>query len=296
MSLRCYNLILSLFLLVLTSCVYAGSGVWEEMNCFNDSDCTGYNGWDTDGVPYDCCQDSSTCACVSESYRIWYCNTTVNLCDFTTNDSRISTYNCYDCGEDFCDSYGASYCEADDVYHARNCYERGCEDAICISSFTKETELVEVCTYGCDNGKCITLESMVTLEPKSVNVGLGSKDINLAQLTVRNRGKLDLDLQIEFYPKTFPASINWIKFIPEEGTTINMEVNKGEVEYSTIYLIIAPRLGAYEYDVIIEDINTGQTFSTKFWLNVITESMGTGELFYFFTLLFAIYLLLERKL
>lgn len=73
-------------------------------------------------------------------------------------DNQVRTYACgelwgvEDCGNTTCGLWGDNYCggAGNDVYHIRNCSEKGCASGVCFTAAREEEALVEKC----ETGKC----------------------------------------------------------------------------------------------------------------------------------------------
>jgi len=59
--------------------------------------------------------------------------------------STGSWTNYQDCGIDSCSSWGDNYCEDNDVYHSRICYDRGCANESCYENSSTDEEKVQEC-------------------------------------------------------------------------------------------------------------------------------------------------------
>ncbi len=112
--------------------------------CIKDSDC-GTDGWVCDTT---CSNDD-----VYQDYRTYTCNnpgTKDSYCSYTDTLTLKE-----DCGEDYCDAFGSNYCKDGNVYHNRNCYDKGCAEGECYSTIWDDVQLVEECLYGCQDGECL---------------------------------------------------------------------------------------------------------------------------------------------
>jgi len=159
------------------SCVPIG-----PVDCCNNADCE-----DFDFYTYDKCHNpgtsSSYCTntpidCVINAdcgttglFGQEYCSNNDIFKNFQTstcvNPGELNSY-CdveiiptflVDCGEYFCDMWDDNYCKEDNVYHARTCYDNGCDEgvsAICSTTLVFEEELVQDCLDGCASGMCIS--------------------------------------------------------------------------------------------------------------------------------------------
>jgi len=120
-------------------------------------DCVGY-------VAVECYEDSD---CPDNEVGGEYCangDVVQNVEDFNCVNPGTVDSQCVDdvvpmliedCGENYCDAYGESYCKGGDVYHERTCYENGCLTGECFANFDTSEDLVQNCVYGCDGGECI---------------------------------------------------------------------------------------------------------------------------------------------
>ena len=63
-----------------------------------------------------------------------------------------------ECGNSYCNSWQANYCQGNSVYHQKTCYLKGCSNGACYSTPYTEKELVQQCSKDqvCQNGQCIT--------------------------------------------------------------------------------------------------------------------------------------------
>lgn len=154
------------------------SGHCVDIPCFVDSDCADSNPLTIDrcinpgnvtsycsNVPINCASNndcgftgfSGTEFCflndVFKNYQSATCfnpGTTDSYCFVNITQNFIS-----DCGEDSCDEFGANYCQADNIYHNKTCYDRGCSQGACNSSAAIESVFVQDCSYGCSQGTCL---------------------------------------------------------------------------------------------------------------------------------------------
>ena len=115
-----------------------------EIECFNDLECG------VDGVIGDLFCSGENVFDVFVDYECVNAGKLNAVCVNTTTP-QLSL----DCGVDSCDAWEADYCLGDDVYHNRNCYDRGCSGSTCFEEEEVESSLVEVCAFGCVNGDCI---------------------------------------------------------------------------------------------------------------------------------------------
>jgi len=120
----------------------------------------------------ECCDDED---CPNDIYSNNYCFNDDVYYDFTdyfclSNECRIDIDRIFvqDCGEDSCEDWNY-YCEDNDVYKDRNCYDRGCNAGACYEDEDPEEEYVNTCTYDCVDGTC-------TQEP-----GCGDNNLDLGE-------------------------------------------------------------------------------------------------------------------
>ncbi len=94
---------------------------------------------------------------VWQNYIIYTCN------DPRTNNSYCSNSTTLElkenCGSDYCEDWGSNYCNLDDVYHNKTCYDMGCSNGVCFNDTYIEEEQVQECgDEGCLNNTCVYVE------------------------------------------------------------------------------------------------------------------------------------------
>ncbi len=104
-------------------------------DCVNGSDC---------GEPY------SRLVCVEEDVKN---KTTTPVCVSWFCENNVSYELVGRCGESYCGNW-SNYCEENEVWKQRECYDKGCLLGACFSDPRTEREFVEECEYGCINGSC----------------------------------------------------------------------------------------------------------------------------------------------
>jgi len=124
------------------------AGQCVEPECFADTQC-GIDG--PVGGMY-CLTDD-----VYLDFRHHICNNPGTL---NSSCTYVDTPNfMYECGEDYCDTtWGANFCQDGDVYHSRQCYDKGCSSGDCFTTPWDDVQLVEDCQYGCAAGACVIPE------------------------------------------------------------------------------------------------------------------------------------------
>ena len=130
------------------TCINAGTNAsycnHTTINCINNNDCgfTGLFGQEfcSQNNVFKMFQDS---VCMNAGTVNSFCNVT-NVSQLVVN-----------CGSDYCSDFGNNYCNGDDVYHLRTCYDKSCSNAICFTNQSNDEELVQNCTNGCSEGACI---------------------------------------------------------------------------------------------------------------------------------------------
>lgn len=155
-----------------------------------DKRCSGSNQYKVCGN-YDsdsCLEWSSARSCIGETYRgygrcnenerpSWYCSG--GNCDYNchyvspspghdykscynndvywydSNNNREEKYE--ECGSDYCNSWGETYCRGNSVYEKRTCYDKGCSNTSCFSDSYMGKRKVESCSSNetCRNGECV---------------------------------------------------------------------------------------------------------------------------------------------
>jgi len=122
-------------------------GECTEIICSSDSDC-GIDDYIGD----------SYCNSVSNNsiYQDWIdytCHNPGQADSYCSN--KITPVFSEDCGKDYCDDWNTNYCENNDIYKSRTCYNKGCSNGNCFNSPNQEEQLVEECTDICVNGECV---------------------------------------------------------------------------------------------------------------------------------------------
>lgn len=116
------------------------------VNCINDADCglTGFTG-----------QEFCFSNDIFKNFLNSTCNNpgTINsYCVLSLNQRLVD-----DCGEDSCTNFENNYCNGNDVYKKRTCYDRGCSNNSCFENSRIDEVLVEHCSESCQNGNCIDI-------------------------------------------------------------------------------------------------------------------------------------------
>jgi hypothetical protein len=62
-----------------------------------------------------------------------------------------------DCGDTSYGSWGPNYCEGNNIAHNRTVSARGCANSECYDQASTETTVIEMCSYRCSGGSCISL-------------------------------------------------------------------------------------------------------------------------------------------
>ncbi len=118
------------------------------ISCESDNDCPSQNigqAYCSDGAIY---QDMEIFECINPG-------TVQSECV----DDIISEL-VEDCGEDSCNEWEDNFCQDEDVWKNRTCYDRGCSGGSCFENENIEQELVEDCDDDfetCSNGQCTNL-------------------------------------------------------------------------------------------------------------------------------------------
>jgi len=100
-------------------------------DCFADSDCPA-DGWT--GSTY--CQNND----VWQLWRDYYCNANGD-CSYTDSGGAKQ-----DCGDSYCDAWQNAYCSSgNQLWHKRNCYDKGCSGGSCFSSSRIEDVKIQDC-------------------------------------------------------------------------------------------------------------------------------------------------------
>ena len=124
--------------------------VYTPVNCVVNSDC-GTNGFI--GNEY-CSQDD-----VYKDYRNSTCvnpGTTQSYCVSNTIQVQI-----VDCGNDSLGEWQENFCSEEDIYRSRTNIDKGCREASCFEKLTNEEEIVEECSFECENGICFEPECRI---------------------------------------------------------------------------------------------------------------------------------------
>lgn len=112
------------------------------------------------------CNENSDCG-TSEFIGNVFCSSDdlfQNYITYTCNNPETPESYCsdstspklkQDCGDSSCGNFGENYCKGDDVYHSRNCVDKGCESGSCFSENRVDEQLIKECDYDCVNGDCI---------------------------------------------------------------------------------------------------------------------------------------------
>lgn len=130
---------------LIETCQYGCSGgECTVPSCMQNSDCG------TDGLVGGlfCSNDD-----VFQAYRTYTCNNPGTANSFCSH-ADVPTFK-EDCGDDYCDDWSSNYCKAGNVYRSRTCYDKGCAASACFSNPWTDEQLVETCTYGCENNACV---------------------------------------------------------------------------------------------------------------------------------------------
>lgn len=99
--------------------------------CFAGSDC-GSDGYIGSSV---CSNDD-----VLQTFRHYACNTNYT-CEYTESNNVIQ-----DCGDDYCDAWQNAYCEGgNQLWHNRECYDRGCSDSACFNKKFTQAQKIQDC-------------------------------------------------------------------------------------------------------------------------------------------------------
>ena len=118
-------------------------GQCVKVACYQNSDC---------GAPY---RKNTPYCSNNDKYDYKITPTCLNpgtaSASCTTQQVAEKRQECYD---NYCNSWGDSYCKDNDVYHSRTCYNKGCLGGSCYSSSSIQEGLVTACTYGCSEGVC----------------------------------------------------------------------------------------------------------------------------------------------
>ncbi len=99
--------------------------------CFADSDCPS----DGNVGDYYCLNND-----VYRKWRDYYCSAS-NACSY----SEVDNPN-IDCGDSYCESWQDTYCQSgNQLWHKRNCYDKGCSGGACFSSSRIEDVKIQDC-------------------------------------------------------------------------------------------------------------------------------------------------------
>ncbi|MBU0957251.1 MAG: hypothetical protein KKF56_00415 [Nanoarchaeota archaeon] len=82
--------------------------------------------------------DEYICKNDDKHYRDYYCSGT------STSSTYSETFN-QDCGVDHCNPWGSNFCENEDVYKSRYCWDNGCSSGSCFTITNTEKEKVQEC-------------------------------------------------------------------------------------------------------------------------------------------------------
>lgn len=120
------------------------NGECIDITCSKDNDC-GTDGWLNQGY----------CVCTKEIWDYWQefkcvnAGTKESYCINTTTAKLKEN-----CGEDYCEDWGANYCKGKEVWKNKTCYDKGCENIECFNKKLVQEKFVEECDYECKNGEC----------------------------------------------------------------------------------------------------------------------------------------------
>lgn len=91
---------------------------------------------------------------VYQNFKIYTCNnpgTTNSTCS-----NSIAFNFKTDCGDTRIGSWSVNYCNGNNVEKSRIVYNKGCNNGVCTSFDTTETQLVQTCANNCLNGDCVS--------------------------------------------------------------------------------------------------------------------------------------------
>jgi hypothetical protein len=126
--------------------------LFAMVDCIDNSDCPSAQAGDLFCQYGDTYQSVTSYTCVNPGEQSAEC---VAL---STTDELVE-----DCGVDSCDSFGENYCDGNDVYRGRTCYDRSCEEigeASCTETAWLDNDFIESCDPDleiCSDGACIEL-------------------------------------------------------------------------------------------------------------------------------------------
>lgn len=133
----------------------------QVIECSQNSDC-GVNSW----------TGSTSCSNndVFQLFMSFTCNNAGQVNSFCSDITNLILKQ--DCGEDYCNGFGNNYCKNGDVYHSRDCYDKGCSLGACFDNLNIDEQKVQECEFGCSNGECLSEESECENgETQSCNTG-----------------------------------------------------------------------------------------------------------------------------
>lgn len=114
--------------------------------CYSDSQC-GSNGFFGELS----CQNNN----VFQNFNTYRCNNPGTVSSSCSNSVNLQLKE--GCGINSCDNYGANYCNGNNIYHSRTCYNRGCSSGACFSTSYNDEAIVQNCISGCSNGLCLNV-------------------------------------------------------------------------------------------------------------------------------------------
>lgn len=101
------------------------------------------------------CENGSCIDCESHDYFSCYSN---DVYWFDSCNNREDKKE--ECGGDSCGNWSSNYCNNDDVYHSRTCYDKGCSENSCFNNQWTDEQLVQDCgELDCQNGECLAQSS-----------------------------------------------------------------------------------------------------------------------------------------
>ena len=104
--------------------------------------------------------------------------------NIATRIDQINCPNCTqdsNCGDDYCENFGASYCKGNGVYHNRTCHDKGCSLGNCFDNSNMDEQLVQDCVGTCINGVCAIINCSNNAECNDSNTHTQYQCINPGQ-------------------------------------------------------------------------------------------------------------------